>query len=39
MLFNTRSFVWFSDPRRDLVHAARLLRRNPVLTITATLSR
>jgi predicted permease len=38
MLFNTRSFVWFSDARRDLVHAARLLRRNPVLTITATLS-
>ena len=38
MLFDTRSFVWFSDARRDLVHAARLLRRNPVLTITATLS-
>ena len=38
MLFNTRSFVWVSDARRDLVHAARLLRRNPVLTITATLS-
>jgi predicted permease len=38
MLFNGRSFVWFSDARRDLVHAARLLRRNPVLTITATLS-
>jgi predicted permease len=38
MLLNTRSFVWFSDARRDLVHAARLLRRNPVLTITATLS-
>ena len=38
MLFNTRSFVWFSDARRDLVHAARLLRRNPILTITATLS-
>ncbi len=38
MLFNTRLFVWFSDARRDLGHAARLLRRNPVLTITATLS-
>ena len=38
MLFNTRLFVWFSDARRDLVHAARLLHRNPVLTITATLS-
>ena len=38
MRFNTRSFVWFNDARRDLVHAARLLRRNPVLTITATLS-
>ena len=38
MLLNTRSFLWFSDARRDLGHAARLLRRNPVLTITATLS-
>ena len=38
MLLNTRSFSWFSDARRDLGHAARLLRRNPVLTITATLS-
>ena len=38
MRFNTRSFLWFSDARRDLVHAARLLRRNPVVTITATLS-
>ena len=38
MLLSTRSVVWFSDARRDLVHAARLLRRNPVLTITGTLS-
>ena len=38
MRFNTRWFSWFSDARRDLVHAARLLRRNPVMTITATLS-
>ena len=38
MLFNNRPFLWFSDARRDMVHAARLLRRNPVLTITATLS-
>ena len=38
MRLNTRSFLWFNDARRDLVHAARLLRRNPVLTITATLS-
>jgi predicted permease len=30
--------VWFSDARQDVVHATRLLRRNPVLTITATLS-
>ena len=33
MGLNTRSFLWFSDARRDLMHAARLLRRNPVLTI------
>ena len=38
MLFNTRSFVWVSDARRDLAHAARLLRRNPIMTITATVS-
>jgi putative ABC transport system permease protein len=36
--FTTRSFLWFSDARRDMIHAARLLRRNPVVTITATLS-
>jgi predicted permease len=38
MLFNTRSFLWLSDARRDMRHAARLLRRNPVVTITATVS-
>jgi hypothetical protein len=38
MCLDTRSFQWFNDARRDLVHSARLLRRNPVLTITATLS-
>src|SRR5688500_9638035 len=38
MLSNGRPLSWFSDARRDLGHAARLLRRNPVLTITATLS-
>ncbi len=38
MRLNTRSFLWCNDARRDLMHAARLLRRNPVLTITATLS-
>jgi predicted permease len=38
MLFNTLSFSWLSDARRDMMHAARLLRRNPVMTITATVS-
>ena len=38
MLFNTRSLVWVSDVRRDLTHAARLLRRNPIMAITATVS-
>ena len=38
MRLNPHSFLWFNDARRDLAHAARLLRRNPVLTITATLS-
>jgi predicted permease len=38
MLFNTRSFVWVSDAGRDLTHAARLLRRNPIMAITATVS-
>jgi predicted permease len=38
MRLDTRWLLWCTDARRDLVHAARLLRRNPVLTITATLS-
>ena len=38
MRLDTRSFQSFNDARRDLVHSARLLRRNLVLTITATLS-
>jgi predicted permease len=38
MLFNSRSFLWLSDARRDIMHAARLLHRNPVVTITATVS-
>src|SRR5215471_5209849 len=38
MLSATRPFAWLSDARRDLRHAARLLRRNPVVTLTATLS-
>jgi predicted permease len=35
---DTRSFVWLDDLRRDIIHAARLLRRNPVFTLTAALS-
>src|SRR5207244_2393358 len=31
-------FVWLDDARRDLRHAARLLRRNPLFTMTAALS-
>ena len=38
MRLDTPSFSWLSDARRDLAHAARLLSRNPVLTLTATLS-
>ena len=38
MPFNTRSFSWLSDARQDMIHAARLLRRNPIMTITATVS-
>jgi predicted permease len=38
MLLNSRSFSWIGDARRDMMHAARLLRRNPVVTIVATLS-
>jgi len=35
---DARSFIWLDDARRDLVHAARLLRRNPVFATTAILS-
>jgi predicted permease len=38
MRLDIRAFEWFSDVRRDVVHAARLLRRNPAVAITATLS-
>jgi hypothetical protein len=33
-----RSFAWLDDARRDLFHSARLLRRNPVFALTASLS-
>ena len=32
------SFSWIDDTRRDLIHAARLLRRHPVVTLVATVS-
>lgn len=35
---DARSFRWFDDGRRDFRHAARLLRRSPLFTITATIS-
>src|SRR3954471_881880 len=35
---DARSFRWLDDLRRDLRHAARLLRRNPLFTLTASLS-
>jgi predicted permease len=35
---DARSFVWMDDARRDLLYAARLLRRNPVFALTAALS-
>jgi ABC-type antimicrobial peptide transport system permease subunit len=35
---DARSFVWLDDVKRDVVHAARLVRRNPVFALTATLS-
>ena len=38
MRLNTPSFSWFSEARRGCAHAARLLRRDLVLTFTATLS-
>ena len=33
-----RSFAWLDDARRDFLHSARLLRRNPVFALTASLS-
>ena len=33
-----RSFTWLDDARRDVPYAARMLRRNPVVTATAVLS-
>jgi predicted permease len=35
---DARSFPWLDDARRDLRHAGRLLRRDPLLAFTATLS-
>jgi predicted permease len=35
---DARSFVWLDDARRDIRHAARLLRRDPLFTLTAVLS-
>src|SRR5919204_451043 len=35
---DARSFVWLDDLRWDLGYAARLLRRNPIFTLTAALS-
>src|ERR1700730_11398665 len=35
---DARSFLWLDDARRDLRHAGRLLRRDPLFTLTAALS-
>src|SRR5262249_21309092 len=35
---DARSFAWLEDLRRDVVHGTRLLRRDPVLALTAILS-
>src|SRR5258706_6773343 len=35
---DARSFVWLFDAQRDMRHAARLLRRDPLFTATAVLS-
>ncbi len=35
---DARSFVWLDDARRDVQYAARLLRRDPLFTLTAALS-
>ena len=33
-----RSFVWVDDARRDLAYGTRMIRRNPVFAVTASLS-
>jgi predicted permease len=35
---DARSFVWLADAQRDLRHASRLLRRDPLFAATAVLS-
>jgi predicted permease len=35
---DARSFTWIEDARRDVVHTARLIRRNPIFALTAALS-
>jgi len=35
---DARSFVWLDDVRWDVGYSARLLRRNPIFTLTAALS-
>jgi putative ABC transport system permease protein len=35
---DARSFVWLADAQRDMRHAVRLLRRDPLFTATAVLS-
>src|SRR5437879_3913847 len=35
---DARSFPWLDDARRDLRHAGRLLRRDPLFTTTAAVS-
>jgi putative ABC transport system permease protein len=35
---DARTFRWFDDTRRDATYAVRLLRRHPVVTVTAALS-
>src|SRR5437773_11160347 len=35
---DARSFAWVDDARRDFFHSGRLLRRNPVFALTASLS-
>ena len=35
---DARSFVWLDDAQRDVRHAARLLRRDPLFALTAALS-